>query len=61
MGLAARSMDKVNRVKNHLTSLDGQPLGKAALVIIIFLDIFILVSIFDGLDAHTNQLSSPER
>lgn len=61
MGLAARYRDKVNRVKNHLTSLDGQPLGKAALVIIIFLDIFILVSIFDGLEAHTNQLSPPDR
>lgn len=40
--------------------MDDQPLGKAALVIIIFLDIFILVSIFNGLEAHTRQLSSPE-
>ena len=58
--MGAQLKDKFAKVRTHLTSLDDQPLGKAALVIIIFLDIFILVSIFDGLDAHTRQLSSPE-
>jgi hypothetical protein len=52
--------DKFGKIRTHLTSLDDQPLGKAALAIIIFLDIFILVSIFNGLEAHTKQLSSPD-
>ncbi len=60
MSVGARFRDKFGKVKTHLTSLDDQPLGKAALVIIIFLDIFILVSIFNGLDAHTRQLSTPD-
>jgi hypothetical protein len=58
--MGAQLKDRFTNARTHLTSLDDQPLGKAALVIIIFLDIFILVSIFDGLDAHTRQLSSPE-
>jgi hypothetical protein len=37
----------------------GQPLAKPALVVLLFLDAFILVSIFDGLDAHTAQLATP--
>ena len=60
MSLGAKLKDISAKVRNHLTSVDDQPLGKAALLIIIFLDIFIIVSIFDGLDAHTRQLSSPE-
>lgn len=60
MNVGAKFKDKLGKVRTHLTSLDDQPLGKAALVIIIFLDIFILVSIFNGLDAHTRQLSSPD-
>ncbi len=60
MSVGGNFKDKFAKVRTHLTSLDEQPLGKAALLIIIFLDIFILVSIFDGLDAHTRQLSSPD-
>ena len=60
MSVGAKFKDKFAKVRTHLTSLDDQPLGKAALLIIIFLDIFIIVSIFDGLDAHTRQLSSPD-
>lgn len=60
MSAGAKFKDKLGKVKTHLTSFDDQPLGKAALVIILFLDIFILVSIFNGLDAHTKQLSSPD-
>jgi hypothetical protein len=52
--------DKFSRIRSNLTSIDSQPLSKAALIIIIFLDIFILTSIFDGLDKHTRQLSSPD-
>jgi hypothetical protein len=53
--------DKIGRVKMHLTRLgEDQPMNKAALVILIFLDIFILVSVFDGLDEHTRQLISPD-
>lgn len=60
MSIWAKFKDKAGKIKTHLTSLDDQPLAKAALVIILFLDIFILVSIFNGLDAHTKQLSSPD-
>jgi hypothetical protein len=38
---------------------DRQPLARPALVVLLFLDAFILVSIFDGLDEHTRQLASP--
>jgi hypothetical protein len=38
---------------------ERQPLNRAALVIVLFLDLFILVSIFEGLDAHTAQLTTP--
>lgn len=51
---------KLTTIKASLTRLDSQPLGKAALVIILFLDIFILISIFDGLDKHTRQISTPD-
>lgn len=60
MSVGAKFKDKFGKIRTHITSLDEQPLGKAALLIIIFLDIFILVSIFNGLAAHTKQLSSPD-
>lgn len=46
--------------RQRLTSLDRQPLGRAALAIIVLLDLFILSSIFSGLADHTRQLSTPE-
>jgi ribosomal protein L40E len=52
--------NKFSSVKGNLTSLDSQPLGKATLIIILFLDLFILLSVFNGLDEHTGQLSSPD-
>jgi hypothetical protein len=52
--------DKARRFQQRLTRLDSQPLSKAALVVIIFLDIFILGSIFDGLADHTGQLTTPD-
>jgi hypothetical protein len=52
--------DKARQFQQRLTRLDDQPLSKAALVVIIFLDLFILGSIFDGLADHTRQLTTPE-
>ncbi len=39
---------------------ERQPFHRAALVVVLLLDVFILVSIFEGLDAHTEQLTTPE-
>jgi hypothetical protein len=44
----------------NLIKLDQQPISAAALIIVVFLDLFILVSIFSGLDDHTGQLTSPD-
>jgi hypothetical protein len=52
---------KVINIRHNLSSLDDQPVGKAALTILIFLDLFILISIFDGLSDHTRQLTSPSQ
>jgi len=60
MSILGAMKDKFSRIKSNLTSLDSQPISKASLIIILFLDIFILFSIFDGLDKHTQQLSSPD-
>ncbi|WP_354625343.1 hypothetical protein [Psychromonas sp. MME2] len=51
--------NRVNKVKCALTSLNNQPIGKSVLVIVLFLDLFILMSIFQGLDDHTSQLTTP--
>jgi hypothetical protein len=59
MSIFGTMKDKLSSIKSNLTSLDSQPIGKAVLIIIVFLDIFILTSIFDGLDKHTRQISSP--
>lgn len=49
---------KIANTRHNLSRLDNQPIGKAALTILIFLDIFILISIFDGLSDHTRQLTT---
>jgi len=59
MSVGAKFKDKLVNIKTHLTRLDDQQLGKAALIIIVLLDIFILIAIFNGLEEHTKQLSSP--
>ncbi|MBC7160890.1 MAG: zinc ribbon domain-containing protein [Immundisolibacter sp.] len=46
-------------VRVHLTQLNRQPLSRAALVIVLLLDAFVLSSIFDGLARHTAQLAQP--
>jgi hypothetical protein len=52
--------EKVFGLKSNLTRVDeDQPLGKAALIIVLFLDLFVLFSVFYGLDEHTRQLASP--
>jgi len=60
MSLSTIFKGKLANIKTHLTSLDDQQLSKAALVVILFLDIFIIIAIFNGLDEHTKQLSSPD-
>lgn len=50
---------RIGGIRTHLTRLDRQPLGKAALTMVLLLDIFILSSIFDGLNKHTAQLIQP--
>jgi predicted RNA-binding Zn-ribbon protein involved in translation (DUF1610 family) len=52
--------EKLRGFQQRLTSLDKQPLSRAALVVIVFLDLFILTSIFDGLADHTAQLAGPD-
>lgn len=47
-------------MRGHLTQLNRQPLSCAALVIVLLLDAFVLISIFDGLARHTAQLTQPE-
>jgi len=46
-------------IGRNLVSLDSQPIGIAALAVVLFLDLFILISIFDGLARHTEQLTRP--
>lgn len=52
---------KARKLKRNLTRLDDRPLGRAALVVVLFLDVFILISIFNGLADHAAQLTTPER
>jgi RNA polymerase subunit RPABC4/transcription elongation factor Spt4 len=53
--------DNVQKFQHRLTRLDNEPLSIAALIVILFLDAFILFSIFDGLADHTGQLTTPEQ
>ncbi len=52
-----KALGSLRRSLTHVG--ERQPLHKAAFVVILALDLFVLVSIFDGLDAHTRQLASP--
>lgn len=60
MAIFSTLKEKFRKTKGHLTSLDEQPLSSAALVILLFLDLFILIAIFNGLGEHTRQLSAPQ-
>lgn len=57
--MLGRITSKLTRIKRNLFNLDKQSIGKASLSVIIFLDLFILISIFNGLDDHTGQLTTP--
>ena len=48
------------KLSANLTKLDSQPISAAALIILVFLDLFVLVSLFDGLSNHTRQLITPD-
>lgn len=48
------------RLKNRLTSIgENQPLHFFSLLIILALDIFVLINIFQGLHMQTSQITSP--
>ncbi len=50
---------KIKGFSANLTKINNHPISKATLIIVLFLDLFILVSIFEGLSDHTRQLTSP--
>lgn len=58
--MAIKLREKIQHFQQRLTRLDQQTLGKATLLIVLFLDLFILGSIFDGLSEHSAQLTRPE-
>lgn len=58
--MSTRFKGRISRLRDNLIKLGSdQQLSRAALVILIFLDVFILVSIFEGLSEHTRQLDAP--
>lgn len=51
--------NKFSELKSKLTHVsDNEPISKLAFVAIIFLDIFILITIFTWLEDHTRQMAS---
>ena len=51
---------KISAFKNRLTTVGNEePLNKFSFVMILLLDIFVLTVLFQGLDDHTQQLTSP--
>jgi hypothetical protein len=53
-------VEKLRAVRSGLTHVrEGERLSRAALAIVLLLDVFVLFSIFDGLEAHTRQLATP--
>lgn len=51
---------RVGELGRALTTLERQPLGPIVLVVLLLLDLFVLVSIFIGLEDHTNQWVDPQ-
>ncbi len=51
--------NKLKSVRSGLTQLNNHPIGKPVFIIVCFLDIFILMSVFQGLSDHTRQLITP--
>jgi hypothetical protein len=54
-----RLLSRTRTITESLSTLDAHPIGRAALTIVILLDIFILMSLFDGLAEQSRQLTSP--
>lgn len=58
--MSAKLKDGIGKLRDNLIKLGrDQQLSRATLVILVFLDLFILISIFRGLDEHTRQLDAP--
>jgi hypothetical protein len=54
--------EKFSNFRSRLTQInDNEPLSKLSFVVIIFLDIFVLIMIFQWLEDHTQQLTSPDQ
>lgn len=51
-------ISKLTAIGRGLTQLNNYPIGKAALTVVLMLDVFILMSIFRGLDDHSDQLAN---
>jgi preprotein translocase subunit YajC len=50
---------KMKIFKNRLTSVSSkEPLNKLSMAVIIILDLFVLTLVFNGLDEHTQQLTT---
>ena len=53
--------DKIFSFKDRLVNIGSEePLSKISLAVIVALDLFILFVVFQGLDDHTRQLTSPD-
>jgi len=50
----------IGRFRRRLTHLDAQPLSRATLAVVLFLDVLILSTLLNGLEDHTRQLISPD-
>ncbi len=54
--------EKFSNFRSRLTQInENEPLSKLSFVVILFLDIFVLVIIFQWLEDHTRQLTSPDQ
>jgi len=50
-----------NEISNRLTRItENEPLSLLSIVLIVFLDLFVLVNLFVGLNNQTKQLTSPD-
>ena len=52
--------ERLRRFRQRLGRLDDQPLSRATLGVVVFLDLFVLGAIFGGLADHTAQLAGPD-
>jgi predicted RNA-binding Zn-ribbon protein involved in translation (DUF1610 family) len=47
-------------IKNNMFKINNkEPLSKMSLMVILFLDVFLLINLFGGLNQHLNQLTKP--